>query len=208
MDLRLEAAAASELRENFEDDPGFRVPKVNWERTGRRVLTLEWVDGISIDEWQALIDAGHDLHKLLEKIAGAFFYQVFRDGFFHADLPPPGNLMVDAEGNIVAIDFGIMGRLEDTTRRYLAEMLLAFLTGDYGAVADIHFKAGYLPRRTPRAAFVQALRAFGEPILAKPSSDLSVAHLLAQLLQTTEAFEMQTRPELLLLQKRCSWPRV
>lgn len=200
MDLRFEAAAASELRQNFVDDPGFRVPAVDWERTGRRVLTLEWVEGISIDEWQALIDAGHNLDDVLEKTASAFFYQVFRDGFFHADLHA-GNLMVDSEGNIVAVDFGIMGRLDDRTRRYLAEMLLAFLTGDYERVAEVHFRAGFVPRHMPRAAFIHALRACGEPILAKPSRNVSIANLLAQLFQTTAAFEVQTRPELLLLQK-------
>ena len=200
MDLRLEASAASELGQNFRGDTWFRVPAVDWERTSHRVLTLEWVEGISIDEWQTLIDAGHDLHVILEKTARAFFLQVFRDGFFHADLHP-GNLMVNVEGNIVAVDFGIMGRLDDVTRRYLAKMLIAFLAGDYKRVAEIHYEAGYVPRRTPEAPFIQSLRAFGESILAKPSKDLSIAHLLAGLFQTLATFEMQTQPDLLLLQK-------
>ena len=200
IDLRLEASAASELRQNFADDSGFRVPAVDWGRTSRRVLTLEWIDGISIDEWQTLIDAGHNLHNVFDKLVSALFYQVFRDGFFHADLHP-GNLMVDADGNVVAIDFGIMGRLDDQTRRYLARILFAFLSGDYESVAEIHYEAGYVPRHMRKAPFVQALRAFGEPILAQPFKEISIAHFLEGLFQTTAAFEMQTQSELLLLQK-------
>ncbi len=200
MDLRFEAAAASELRQNFAEESGFLVPAVDWRRTSRRVLTLERVEGIPIDERQALIDAGHDPHEVLGKAAGAFFHQVFRDGFFHADLHP-GNLMVDPGGNVVAVDFGIMGRLDRETRRYLAEMLLGFLTGNYERVAEVHFEAGYVPRRKSKAAFVQALRSIGEPILGRPVNEISIAHLLAQTFQITEAFEMETQPQLLLLQK-------
>ncbi len=200
MDLRFEAAAASELRRNFAGETGFLVPAVDWRRTSRRVLTLERVEGIPIDEREALIDAGHDPHDVLGKAAGAFFRQVFHDGFFHADLHP-GNLMVDARGNVVAVDFGIMGRLDGDTRRYLAEMLLGFLSGDYERVADVHFEAGYVPRRASKAAFVQALRSIGEPIFGRPLDEISIAHLLAQLFQITEAFEMETQPQLLLLQK-------
>ena len=200
MDLRFEAAAASELRQNFAEDPGFLVPAVDWRRTSRRVLTLERVEGIPIDERDALIAAGHDPHAVLGKAAGAFFNQVFRDGFFHADLHP-GNLLVDTDGNVVAVDFGIMGRLDTQTRRYLAEMLLGFLIGDYERVAEVHFEAGYVPRRTSKAAFVQALRSIGEPILGRPLNEVSIAHLLARLFQITAAFEMETQPQLLLLQK-------
>ncbi|CAI8056393.1 Probable protein kinase UbiB [Geodia barretti] len=179
MDLRFEAAAASELRQNFAEDTGFLVPAVDWRRTSRRVLTLERVEGIPIDERDALIAAGHDPHEVLGKAAGAFFNQAFRDGFFHADLHP-GNLL---------------------TRRYLAEMLLGFLIGDYERVAEVHFEAGYVPRRTSKAAFVQALRSIGEPILGRPLNEISIAQLLGQLFQITEAFEMETQPQLLLLQK-------
>ncbi|MDE0049502.1 MAG: 2-polyprenylphenol 6-hydroxylase [Rhodospirillales bacterium] len=200
MDLRFEAAAASELRQNFAEDEGFLVPAVDWRRTSRRVLTLERVEGIPIDERDALVAAGHDPHAVLGKAAGAFFNQIFRDGFFHADLHP-GNLLVDAEGNVVAVDFGIMGRLDAQTRRYLAEMLLGFLIGDYERVAEVHFEAGYVPRRTSKAAFVQALRSIGEPILGRPLNEISIAQLLGQLFQITEAFEMETQPQLLLLQK-------
>jgi ubiquinone biosynthesis protein len=200
MDLRLEAAAASELRENLADDEGFRIPTIDWRRTGRRVLTLERISGTPIDERDALIAAGHDLDAIIEKAARSIFNQVFRDGFFHADLHP-GNLFVDEAGDIVAVDFGIMGRLDAQTRRYLAEMLLGFLTGDYARVADVHFEAGYVPAGRSRAAFTQACRSIGEPIFGRPLNEISLARLLAQLFRVTEAFQMETQPQLLLMQK-------
>ncbi len=200
MDLRLEAAAASELRANFAGDPGFRVPLVDWQRTGRRVLTLERVGGIRVDDRAGLLAAGHDIHALMANAAGAFFNQVFRDGFFHADLHP-GNLFIDASGAIVVVDFGIMGRLDRRTRYYLADMLLAFLTGDYRRVAEVHFEAGYVPARQSIEAFAQACRSIGEPILGRPIAEISLGRLLAQLFQVTEQFQMETQPQLLLLQK-------
>jgi ubiquinone biosynthesis protein len=200
MDLRFEAAAASELGENFADDPDFRVPLVDWSRTSRRVLTLERMHGIPIDERDALIKAGHDPRAIVAKASMAFFNQAFRDGFFHADLHP-GNLMVAADGSIIALDFGIMGRLDKQTRRYLAEMLVGFLTGDYERVADVHFEAGYVPRTKSREAFIQALRSIGEPILGRPLNEISIAQLLGHLFKVTETFAMETQPHLLLLQK-------
>ncbi len=200
MDLGFEAAAASELRENLIDDEGFRVPQVDWRRTSRRVLTLDRVEGIPIDERDALLAAGHDLDAIIDKAARSVFNQVFRDGFFHADLHP-GNLFVDPTGDVVAVDFGIMGRLDRKTRRYLAEMLLGFLTGDYARVADIHFEADYVPSGKSRDAFVQACRSIAEPIHDRPLNEISFAHLLARLFQVTETFAMETQPQLLLLQK-------
>jgi ubiquinone biosynthesis protein len=200
MDLRLEAAAAAELGENFAGDPDFRVPKVDWLRTGRTVLTLERVNGIHIDDRAALLAAGHRIDQLLEKAAAAFFNQVFRDGFFHADLHP-GNMFVDRDGAIAVVDFGIMGRLDRTTRFYLADMLLGFLSGDYRRVAEVHFAAGYVPSSRSIDAFTQACRSIGEPILGRPLQDISVARLLAQLFEITEQFAMETQPQLLLLQK-------
>jgi ubiquinone biosynthesis protein len=200
MDLRLEAAAASELRENFAEDPTFRVPKVDWRRTARQVLTLERVGGIRVDDRAGLLAADHDIHALMANAAGAFFNQVFRDGFFHADLHP-GNLFIDAAGAIVVVDFGIMGRLDRKTRYYLADMLLAFLTGDYRRVAEVHFDAGYVPPRQSLEAFAQACRSIGEPILGRPTAEISIGRLLAQLFQVTEQFQMETQPQLLLLQK-------
>jgi len=200
MDLRFEAAAASELAENFVGDPNFRVPRVDWPRTGRSVLTLERISGVRVDDRAALMAAGHRIEDLSTKAAGAFFNQVFRDGFFHADVHP-GNMFVEASGAIVVVDFGIMGRLDRATRFYLAEMLLGFLTGDYRRVAEVHFAAGYVPPARSVDAFAQACRAIGEPILGQPLQEISFARLLAQLFQVTEQFEMETQPQLLLLQK-------
>ncbi len=129
MDLRLEAAAGAELRANFGNDPTFRIPAMDWTRTGRRVLTVERISGLPIDETEAITDAGHDTATLVANMARAFFLQVFRDGFFHADLHP-GNLLVAEDGAIQAVDFGIMGRLDRQTRNYLAEMLASFLAAD------------------------------------------------------------------------------
>ncbi len=200
MDFRMEAAAASELGENFAGDPTFRVPRVDWQRTGRRMLTLERIRGIPVDEREALIEAGHDPTTILSHAAAAFFNQVFRDGFFHAD-QHPGNAFIDEEGTIVAVDFGIMGRLDYKTRLYLADMLMGFLSRDYDKVADVHFNAGFVPPHKSRAAFSQALRAIAEPIFDKPLHEVSIARLLGLLFQITERFEMETQPQLLLLQK-------
>jgi ubiquinone biosynthesis protein len=200
MDLRFEAAAASELAENFAGDPTFRVPRVDWARTSRRVLTLERVSGVRVDDRDGLVTAGHDIVAILQNAASAFFNQVFRDGFFHADMHP-GNLFIDAKGAIVVIDFGIMGRVDRRTRYFLADMLLGFLSGDYRRVAEVHFAAGYVPPRQSIDAFTQAARSIGEPIMGRPLHEISVARLLAQLFQITEQFEMETQPQLLLLQK-------
>jgi ubiquinone biosynthesis protein len=200
MDLRFEAAAGSELAENFAGDPSFHVPRIDWRRTGRGVLTLARITGIRIDNRAALLAAGHRIDHVLGEAAGAFFNQVFRDGFFHADMHP-GNMFVDASGAIVVVDFGIMGRLDRATRYYLADMLIGFLSGDYRRVAEIHFAAGYVPPDRSVDAFTQACRAIGEPILGRPLQEISVARLLAQLFQVTEQFGMETQPQLLLLQK-------
>jgi ubiquinone biosynthesis protein len=200
MDLRLEAAAASELAGNFRDDPDFRVPRIDWTRTARRVLTLERIGGIPVDEREALIAAGHDPEAIVAKAAAAFFKQVFRDGFFHADMHP-GNIFVAPDGALVAVDFGIMGRLDQRTRYYLADMLIGFLNGDYAAVAEVHFRAGYVPATQSVGAFTQAARAIAEPIFGRPLHEISLARLLAQLFQVTDQFQMETQPQLLLLQK-------
>jgi ubiquinone biosynthesis protein len=200
MDLRFEAAGAAELAENFSDDPGFKVPHIDWRRTSRRVLTLARVAGARIDDRAALVAAGHDIHAILTTAAESFFNQVFRDGFFHADLHP-GNLFIDETGALVAVDFGIMGRLDRKTRYYLADMLLAFLTHDYRRVAEVHFEAGYVPANQSLDSFAQACRSIGEPILGRPLHEISLGRLLAQLFQVTEQFQMETQPQLLLLQK-------
>ena len=163
MDLRMEAAAASELGDNFADDPTYRVPPVNWQLSSRRILTVGKADGIRMDNRAALLEAGHDLEAVLGKAAAIFFKQVFRDGFFHGD-QHPGNMWVDRDGNIVAVDFGIMGRLDRKTRWYLADMLLATLDRDYQRLAEVHVEAGYLPPGASLEVFAQALRSVCEPI--------------------------------------------
>ncbi|MGH6867121.1 MAG: 2-polyprenylphenol 6-hydroxylase [Methyloceanibacter sp.] len=200
MDLRMEAAAISEMADNTKHDECFRVPKVDWTRSARRVLTLEWIDGIPIADHARLRAAGHDLKALGSLLVQSFLRHAMRDGFFHADMHP-GNLFIDGEGRIVAVDFGIMGRLGLKERRFLAEILHGFITRNYARVAEVHFEAGYVPRRHSVAQFAQALRAIGEPIMDRPASQISMAQLLGQLFQYTEVFDMQTRPELLLLQK-------
>jgi ubiquinone biosynthesis protein len=200
MDLRMEAAAISEIAANSKSDEGFRVPRVDWARSARRVLTLEWIDGIPISDHGALRARGHDLKGLGARLIQTFLRHAMRDGFFHADMHP-GNLFVDEEGRIVAVDFGIMGRLGMKERRFLAEILHGFITRNYRRVAEVHFEAGYVPRRHSVDLFAQALRAIGEPIMDRPASEISMAQLLGQLFQYTEVFDMQTRPELLLLQK-------
>ena len=200
MDLRLEGAAASELAENCRGDEGFRVIDVDWIRTGRRVLTTERIFGIRIDDLDALHAAGHDVDLLLERSAKVFFLQVFRDGFFHADMHP-GNMFVDGDGLLTPVDFGIMGRVDRQTRLFLADMLLGFLQRDYAKVADVHFAHGLVPKHKSREAFMQSIRSIGEPVHGRPLNEISIGRLLAQLFKVTEDFDMETQPDLLLLQK-------
>lgn len=200
MDLRLEAAALAEVAESMADEVGFRVPQVDWQRTARDVLSIEWIDGIKLSDIDALKAAGHDLGLLAVRLMQVFLRQAVRDGFFHADLHQ-GNLFVEPDGTIVAIDFGIMGRLTRIEQRFLAEILYGFLRRDYMRIAEVHREAGYVPARHSTADFAQALRAIGEPIHRVPAKDISMARLLTQLFEVTEMFDMETRPELLLLQK-------
>jgi len=200
MDLRFEAAAAAELRENFEDDEDFMVPEIDWGRTSQRVLTTERLSGIPLDDRAAIEAAGHDPVDVLEKAARATFKQIFRDGFFHADTHP-GNLFVKDDGRIGAVDFGIMGRLDLKSRKHLGELLLAFLIRDYRRAAEVHFEAGWVPGHRSVDAFTQACRSIAEPILDKPQNEISIGRLLGQLFQITETFHMETQPQLLLLQK-------
>ena len=200
MDLRLEAAALSELAENTANDPGFRVPDVDWERTGRDVLTLEWIDGIKLSDVKGIESAGHDLKRLAADLIQNFLRHTLRDGFFHADMHP-GNLFVAADGSIVAVDLGITGRIGKKEQRFLAEILHGFITRNYDRVAEVHIEAGYVPSKYGTAAFAQAIRAIGEPIQGQSADTISMAKLLTLLFEVTELFDMETRPELLLLQK-------
>jgi ubiquinone biosynthesis protein len=200
MDFRLEAAALSEMAENTREDADFRVPTIDWDRTAREVLTLEWIDGTPLNDRAALEARGLDLPALGHTVIQSFLRHALRDGFFHADMHP-GNLFVDADGRLVAVDFGIMGRLGPKERRFLAEILFGFITRDYQRAAQVHFDAGYVPRHHSVEAFAQAIRAIGEPIHNRTAEDISMAKLLMLLFEVTGLFDMRTRPELLLLQK-------
>ena len=200
MDLRFEAAAANELFENTQQDRGFNVPKIYWNYTTKKILTLDKVEGISIREHHKLKDLGVDLKKLAENLIQHFLKQAVRDGFFHGDMHQ-GNLFVDNKGNIIPVDFGIMGRLNKNNRKFLAEILYGFIKRDYVKVADVHFQAGLVPQDASREEFAQALRSVGEPIFGQTIKDISGGNLLAQLFEITEKFNMATQPSLLLLQK-------
>jgi ubiquinone biosynthesis protein len=200
MDMRMEAAAASELAENMRAETGYRVPNVYWQYTSKRVLTLERVKGIPIYDRAAIIKAGQEPSQLASTVVRLFLTQSIRDGFFHADLHP-GNLFVAADGAVLPVDFGIMGRLDLPTRRFLAEILWGFHKGDYERVAEVHFEAGYVPADQSLALFAQGLRAMLEPIKGRPINEISFGRLLARLLETTATFSMETQPQLLVLQR-------
>ncbi|WP_373476575.1 2-polyprenylphenol 6-hydroxylase [Sphingorhabdus sp.] len=200
LDLRREAASASELKDAMVAVEGYTIPTIDWDRTSGRVLTLEWVDGVKISDIAALDAAGHDLKKLAEKLVLTFLRQAISEGFFHADMHQ-GNLFVRADGTIVAIDFGIMGRINRQARFWLAEILYGLTTGNYKRVAEIHFEAQYVPSYHNVDEFATALRAVGEPTRGKPVSELSVGQMLDSLFAITRDFDMQTQPHLLLLQK-------
>jgi len=204
MDLRLEAAAMSEMEERTKSDVGFRTPAIDWERTSRRVMTLEWIDGIPIADLGALKAAGLDPKAVAANLLTSSLTHAVREGYFHADMHP-GNLVVEADdtpgGTLVAVDYGLMGRRSPKESRFLAEILFGFVIRDYRRVAEVHFEAGYVPESKSVDAFAQALRAIGEPIMGREASEISMARLLAQLFEVTDQFDMETRPELIMLQK-------
>jgi len=200
LDLRREAASASELADGMKSFAGFRVPDVDWDRTNGSVLTIAWVDGVKLADMDALRAAGHDLPALAKRLVLSFLTQAISAGFFHADMHQ-GNLFVEADGTIVAIDFGIMGRIDRRARQWLAEILYGLTTGNYARVAEIHFEAQYVPAYHSVDEFATALRAVGEPMRGKPVSELSVGQMLDGLFAITRDFDMQVQPHLLLLQK-------
>ena len=200
LDLRLEAASASLFAENTRDDTGIQVPMPHWGISSRRVLTSDWAEGISLGDVAAIRAAGHDTTVLAERILQLFLAHALRDGFFHGDMHQ-GNLKVAANGDVIAYDFGIMGEIDEYTRRIYAEILMGFIRRDYDALARVHFEAGYVPRDRDPAAFARALRAVGEPIFGADASQISMANLLGYLFEVTERFGMQTRTELILLQR-------
>jgi len=200
LDLRMEAAAASELAHNTRDDGDFRVPALDWSRTAARVFTSEWVDGVVLRDAATLEAAGHDPKRIAVTVLRSFLTQALRDGFFHADMHP-GNLFVDAAGCVCAVDFGIMGRLDADMRRFMAETLAGFLARDYMRVAQVHFDHGFVPKKHNVETFAQALRAVGEPIFGLTAGEVSMGRLLEQLFETTRRFDMPLQPQLVLLQK-------
>ena len=200
MDLRFEAAAANEFYENTKDDVGFRVPKIYWNYTSKKVLCLDRVEGNSIREIENLKSLKVNLNKLARNIIQHFLRHAIRDGFFHGDMHQ-GNIFVNQNGDIVPVDFGIMGRLDKNNRKYLAEILYGFITRDYKRVAEIHFLAGLVSKDVSRDEFAQALRSIGEPIFGQSVKNISGGKLLGQLFEITEKFNMSTQIQLLLLQK-------
>ncbi|CTQ33461.1 2-polyprenylphenol 6-hydroxylase [Jannaschia rubra] len=200
LDLRTEAAAAGEFAANTARDEGFSVPAVEWSLSGRAVMTLDWAEGIAMGDVDALDAAGHDRAALADRVMRMFLRHALRDGYFHADMHQ-GNLKVAPNGDIVALDFGIMGRLDEYTRRVYAEILMGFIRKDYRRVAEVHFEAGYVPPDRDIDLFAQALRSVGEPIFGMDSSRISMGRLLSYLFEVTERFGMETRTELILLQR-------
>ena len=201
LDLRLEAAAISEMAENIKDDTGFVIPTVSWDHVAQNVLTTSWVEGIPIRDHAALDAAGVDRKALAAKVLQSFLRHAIRDGFFHADMHP-GNLFADPRtGDVIAVDFGIMGRINRRERRFLADILYGFITRNYRLVAERHFDIGYVPKDQSVDDFALAIRSIGEPLHGRTAQDISMARVLGQLFVITDLFNMQTRPELVLLQK-------
>jgi ubiquinone biosynthesis protein len=200
LDLRLETASAAEFAANTAGDEGFAVPEVKWSLSSRRVMTLAWVGGFSSGDVKAIEAAGHDTSALGERILTMFLRHALRDGYFHADMHQ-GNLKVAEDGTLVALDFGIMGRIDEYTRRVYAEILFGFIRKDYRRVAEVHFEAGYVPADRDVDEFARALRAVGEPIFGMDASRISMGRLLSYLFEVTERFGMETRTELILLQR-------
>ncbi len=200
LDLRMETSSAAEFAANTERDAGFRVPQVEWFLSSRRVMTLEWAEGIAANDIPAIIAAGHDRKALGEGVLRLFLNHALRDGFFHADMHQ-GNLKIAPNGDIIALDFGIMGRIDEYTRRAYAEILFGFIRKDYRRVAEVHFEAGYVPADKDIDEFARALRSVGEPIFGMDATRISMARLLTYLFEVTERFGMETRTELILLQR-------
>ena len=200
MDLRFEAAAANEFYENTQNDVGFKIPKIYWKFTSDNVLTLDWIEANSIREVEKIKSLGINIKSLARDIIQHFLRHAVRDGYFHADMHQ-GNLLVDNSGQLIFIDFGIMGRIDKINRRFLAEILYGFIKRDYKKVAQVHIAAGLVPQDVNTEELAQALRSIGEPIFGQSVKDISGGKLLKQLFDITEKFNMQTQPQLLLLQK-------
>ncbi len=200
LDLRFEAAASEELAENLQAETSVTIPKIDWQRTSKQVLTMQRIHGTPISDLASLKAQGHNLSKLAESLAEIFFIQALRDGFFHADFHP-GNIFVQQGGKIALVDFGIMGRLDFNTRLNFAIIIKGFIEHDYLSAARAHLHAGYIPTDTNLHLFAQSLRAIGQPIFNRPLNEISLGELLAQMFAITASFNMELQPQLLLLQK-------
>lgn len=200
INLSLEGASADQLRENLESDELVYIPKIIWYLTSKRVLTQEWIDGFSIYDTQKLIEYNIDLKEIVRKLAVSFFNQAYRDGFFHADIHP-GNILVDKNGRIVLLDFGIMGTLSEEDRIFIAKTLYGFISRDYKMITNVHFDLGYVPKNQSRDLFMLACRSVGEPIIGLPVNQISLGKLFKQLLEMSQTFDMNIQPKFLLLQK-------
>ena len=200
LDLRLESSSASKFKDTTKADDGFNVPLVNWKLSGKRVMTMSWVEGIPIGDIKSLENSGHDKIILGERVLQLFLNHALRDGYFHGDMHQ-GNLNVTSDGEIIAYDFGIMGYIDEYTRRVYAEILYGFIKRDYKRVAEVHFEAGYVPMDRDVEDFTNALRAVGEPIFGMDAANISMGKLLTYLFEVTERFGMETRTELILLQR-------
>jgi len=200
LDLRLEASAADEIGAIINAEPYMSVPKIVWAYVARRTLVMEWAQGTPMSRPDLLSLPGLQPKAMADNLIRAFLSQALNHGVFHADLHE-GNLFCAAPDKLIAIDFGIVGRLAHKERRYLAEMLWGFLRRDYKRVAEVHFEAGYVPRHHNVDSFAQALRAVGEPVLGLRATEVSMGRLLTQLFEITAQFDMHLRPELVLLQK-------
>jgi len=200
LDLRLESASASEFAANTKEDEGFTLPSIRWGLSARRVMTMDWAEGINAADVDQIAAAGHNLTELSQRVLQLFLNHALRDGFFHADMHH-GNLKIAPNGDIIAYDFGIMGHLDEYTRRVYAEILFGFIRRDYKRVAEVHFEAGYVPADRDVDEFARALRAVGEPIFGMNAEQISMARLLSYLFEVTERFGMETRTELILLQR-------
>lgn len=200
LDLRMEAAAASALKDDLKETPGVLVPEIVWPLTARRVLTLDWIDATSVSDIGALAAKGVERRRLARTVIEVFLTQALIKGFFHADMHQ-GNLMIDNEGRLALVDFGIMGRLDEQTRRTFAEIIHGFITRDYLRTAKVHFDAGYVSKKHSIDAFAQGLRAVGEPLFGLTADKVDMSRVLQQLFDVTALFDMHLRPELVLLQR-------
>ena len=201
LDLRFEAASISEFAENGKDDTGFSLPELHWDQVATNVLTTSWIDGIPLSDRAAVAAADIDRKALAAHLLQSFLRHAIRDGFFHADMHPGNLFALRDDAGVAAVDFGIMGRIGPGERRFLAEILFGFITRNYPMVARRHFEMGYVPPDQSVEDFTLAIRSIGEPLAGRLSSDISMAKVLGQLFAITELFHMQTRPELLMLQK-------